>query len=177
MDNQPTTQPKQSGLATAARVLGIVSIATFVLWLLSIPLGILAIIFGAVSLKSGGKGKVGLILGIIGVVLSILSFVLIFTALPNLQKAQRDSARKFDVSQISTDITSYQAENKGLLPDPASIPVTDLSYVTSIAGSGSPTATTAVYRAGFDCDGQQASARSYAISVLLESGVTYCEEV
>ena len=176
MDNQPTTQPKQSGLATAARVLGVISIATFVLWLLSIPLGILAIIFGAVSLKSGGKGKVGLILGIIGVVLSILSFVLIFTAIPNLQKAQRDSLRKYDVSQISTDITSYQSQNKGTLPDPASIPITNLSYVTSISGSGSPTETTAIYTVGVDCNGQKTSARSYAISILLENKSTYCQD-
>lgn len=68
---------EQKGLSIAAMVLGIVSVALFCLWYLSIPCAILAIIFGVIGGKKGGKGmaKAGLILGIIAIALDILVIV------------------------------------------------------------------------------------------------------
>lgn len=61
----------------ASLVLGIISIVTALFWYITIPTGILAIIFGVKSVrKTGSKlGKAGLITGIIG--LSIFAFVYI----------------------------------------------------------------------------------------------------
>ena len=69
-----------SGMATASLVLGIVGIATFLFCGLGALLGLLAVIFGAVSLsnarKAGGapwvgRARAGLITGIVALVLGI----------------------------------------------------------------------------------------------------------
>ena len=59
----------KSAMAIASLPLGIISIITNWFWYLSLPAGILAIIFGAkTTRKLGSKlGKSGLITGIIGV--------------------------------------------------------------------------------------------------------------
>lgn len=176
MAEHTSNQPNKNGLAITGLVLGILSIVLFALLPISTLLGILAIIFGAVSLRSGGKAKAGLILGIIGVLVSIIVFFIIFIALPSLQVSQRDTTRKSDVSQISTYVTSYQADNQGALPGATTVPVADLLYITSIKDSGEPTTRAAIYTPGTDCSGQKTSPRDYSISILLENNSTYCQE-
>lgn len=58
-------------------VLGILSILTALFWYITLPSGILAIIFGVKSVhKTGSKiGKAGMILGIIG--LALFAFIYI----------------------------------------------------------------------------------------------------
>ncbi len=58
-------------------VLGILSILTALFWYISLPSGILAIVFGVKSVhKTGSKiGKAGMILGIIG--LALFTFIYI----------------------------------------------------------------------------------------------------
>lgn len=60
-----------------ALVLGIISIISCLFWYITLPTGILAIIFGAKAVKrtGNGLGKVGLITGIIG--LSMFAFIYI----------------------------------------------------------------------------------------------------
>ena len=67
----------KSGKPVASLVLGIISIVTNLFWYITLPTGILAIIFGAISArKTGSKiGKAGLITGIIG--LTLFAFVYI----------------------------------------------------------------------------------------------------
>ncbi len=67
----------KSGMPVASLVLGIISIVTNLFWYITLPTGILAIVFGAKSAKRMGSklGKAGLILGIIG--LSLFLFVYI----------------------------------------------------------------------------------------------------
>lgn len=70
----------RKGFAIAALVLGIVSIVLACLWFLSIPCGILAIIFGALGLKSTKKGLsiAGIVTGIIGTLALVIILIISF---------------------------------------------------------------------------------------------------
>lgn len=77
-NNMPTKDRK--GFAIAALVLGIVSTVLSCNLYISVPCGILAIIFGFLSLKSSKRGFsiAGLITGIVGVTITILITVIAF---------------------------------------------------------------------------------------------------
>ena len=68
---------EKTGMPVASLVLGIISIVTNLFWYVTLPTGVLAIIFGAKSAKKTGSkiGKAGLITGIVG--LSLFTFVYI----------------------------------------------------------------------------------------------------
>lgn len=68
---------KYSSMNVASLVLGIISIVLCLFWYMTIPAGILAIIFGAkTSRKLGSKlGKAGLITGIVGLSLFALIYI------------------------------------------------------------------------------------------------------
>lgn len=55
--------------------------------------------------------EVVLVLAIAGLI-----FLMVFIALPALQRSQRDTQRKNDLSRLNTALSSYQSNNKGLLP-------------------------------------------------------------
>ena len=59
---------EKSTIGIAGFVLGIISILSALFWYITLPSGILAIIFGAKSVKRIGSklGKAGMILGIVG---------------------------------------------------------------------------------------------------------------
>ena len=82
-ENENSKIPKKDkkGFAIASMVLGIVALVLFCVWYLSIPCGILAIIFGILSLKSTGKGMAiaGLITGGIGLAIAFIIFMALFT--------------------------------------------------------------------------------------------------
>lgn len=67
----------KSGMGVASLVLGIISIITALFWYMAIPTGVLAIVFGAKSVKKTGSklGKAGLITGIVG--LALFAFIYI----------------------------------------------------------------------------------------------------
>lgn len=67
----------KSAMNVASLVLGIISIITALFWYITLPTGILAIVFGVKSaLKTGSKiGKAGMITGIVG--LSLFAFIYI----------------------------------------------------------------------------------------------------
>lgn len=76
---------ESKGMSIAAMVLGIVSVVFCCIAYISIPCAILAIIFGFVGKKKGGKGMAitGIILGIIALgldVLAIAGIATLFTA-------------------------------------------------------------------------------------------------
>ncbi|MBQ3297483.1 MAG: DUF4190 domain-containing protein [Bacilli bacterium] len=64
-------------------VLGIISILTSLFWYMSIPTGIVAIIFGVKSYKKIGSklGLAGMITGIVGLALSLLIYITLFIIL------------------------------------------------------------------------------------------------
>ena len=68
---------RKSGMPVASLTLGIVSIVTVLFWYITLPTGVLAIIFGAISAKKLGSklGKAGLITGIVG--LAMFAFIYI----------------------------------------------------------------------------------------------------
>jgi amino acid transporter len=100
---------KSQGLAIGALVCGILSLIFFCFNILSIPLGIVAIILGVVAGgkarrgEAGGEGlaKTGMILGIAGIALSLLITVLAYAGMSFLgnkaqelqQKAQQEVER------------------------------------------------------------------------------------
>lgn len=66
----------KKGFAIAALVLGIIAIVLCCIWYISIPCGILAVIFGILGIKSSKKGMsiAGLVTGAIGLIVSIIIF-------------------------------------------------------------------------------------------------------
>ena len=72
---------KNSAMAIAALPLGIISIVLSLFWYITVPTGILAIVFGAKSTRKYGSklGKSGLITGIVG--LSLFAFIYITMAI------------------------------------------------------------------------------------------------
>lgn len=68
-----------------------------------------------VQVKNNMKGftiiEVVLVLAIAGLI-----FLMVFIALPALQRNQRDQARKNDVSTVAGAVTSYSSNNRGAFP-------------------------------------------------------------
>lgn len=178
-------KPNNSGLATASLTLGILATVLGIVGIGAI-LGILAVVFGALSLK-GNKSKslAGIITGAIGIILFVLTLIFILFIAPkatdDLRASQRDAQRKNDVSTLVSDITFYASNNRGQLPDNEWVSgmTYKLDTITSTQidnGSRSvePTNDTAVYRNGEDCNGST-SARKFSVTVLLENGSKYCQ--
>lgn len=63
--------------------------------------------------------------------IAALIFLMVFIALPALQRSQRDTARKSDVSIVAAAVTSYQSNNRGVFPNTAQL----VSYVTNVSGN------------------------------------------
>lgn len=80
--NNDKKQPQKDrkGFCIASLVLGIVALVLFCVWYLSIPCGILAVIFGILGMKASNKGMAiaGLITGSIGLVISTLIIIMLF---------------------------------------------------------------------------------------------------
>ena len=70
----------KKGFCIASMVLGIVALVFACVWFISIPCGILAIIFGIIGIKTVNKGMAisGLITGGIGLAISFVIFMALF---------------------------------------------------------------------------------------------------
>ncbi|HOV40538.1 MAG TPA: DUF4190 domain-containing protein [Oscillospiraceae bacterium] len=81
---QPGNPPAKSGLSIASMVLGILSILFFCIPYISIPLAIVGLILGIISLvkKQGGKGMAiaGVICSAIGFVIGIIIIIMAIAA-------------------------------------------------------------------------------------------------
>lgn len=177
---QPARPSK--GLAITSLVLGIVSLLFALAWFIAIPLAITAIVLGSVYLAKnkgvkGGKGMAitGIILSGLALLASVLFAMLIALAVPALQEGQRDTARKNDLAVMSSDISMYQVNNRGALPEVSYIATGALIEVTEVSANGEPTQSTAVYQIGADCEGVP-SEGSYNLKIKLESGDVYCTD-
>lgn len=53
--------------------------------------------------------------------IAALIFLMVFIALPALQRSQRDTARKTDVSTVAAAINTYTSGNKGTFPSSAAL--------------------------------------------------------
>ncbi len=72
--------------------------------------------------------EVVLVLAIAGLI-----FLMVFIALPALQAGQRDTARRSDVSNVASAVTSYVSSNRGNFP---AANATSLDSVLGAQGSG-----------------------------------------
>lgn len=53
--------------------------------------------------------------------IAALIFLMVFIALPALQRSQRDTARKSDVSSVAAGVTSFTSNNRGAFPTVADV--------------------------------------------------------
>lgn len=162
------------------------------------------------SQKSSQKGftiiEVVLVLAI-----AALIFLVVFLAVPALQRSQRDTQRRADVGRLHAAIVNDAGNRQGTLPtvdtnflntrlrihgdtfsDPAKddytvvtgVHATGTNGVTGGTPSAGTTYTTAnsniYYMSGAKCSVNgtfvPAGARSFAVSVVLESGGVYCQD-
>ncbi len=142
--------------------------------------------------------EVVLVLAIAGLI-----FLMVFVALPALQRGQRDTQRRDDVSRVVSQLQSYATNNRGALPandvfaastfqtgylkataDETSEfkdPKTGVSYVIVQGGAGDRTLEEGQlqYSRGASCNGENASgsgsARQAAIRVKLEGSGYFCQ--
>ncbi len=79
IDEKTTKKDDKKGLCITSLVLGIVTIAFIWLWYVSIPCGVLAIIFGVLGRKGEEKGMAiaGIATGAIGLVISIVLLIVL----------------------------------------------------------------------------------------------------
>lgn len=141
-----------------------------------------------VRTKSNSKGftiiEVVLVLAIAGLI-----FLMVFIALPALQRNQRDTARKNDVSIVASAVTTYTTNNRGAFPTAANLAgyLDDLSDNTDktqvSVNTGNPTSVAPVDAAvvivqGMKCGAStntsqelvDGTARQFAVVTKLESG-------
>jgi prepilin-type N-terminal cleavage/methylation domain-containing protein len=144
--------------------------------------------------------EVVLVLAIAGLI-----FLMVFIALPALQRSQRDTQRKNDVSRAVTAITNYTSNNRGALPtlnaafvssylavsgdtfsDPSgstyvftSSSTATLSGTFTASGSGANQGVI-YYSVGSTCGSTSdtivdAGARKVALRIYLEGGGFFCQ--
>ncbi len=141
--------------------------------------------------------EVVLVLAIAGLI-----FLMVFIALPALQRGQRDTQRRDDLSTFISQITSYSTNNRGGVPNTAAKldtfktnylkwqadgsgefndPKTGIGYVINYTAAA-PTAEGAIsYYANRVCNGESmtstgATARSAAAIVKLEGSGLFCAD-
>lgn len=134
--------------------------------------------------------------------IAALIFLMVFIALPALQRGQRDTQRKSDVARISTQVSNYASANRGTVPttlvgtfttnylggastsvagDEYKDPTTGLGY-TLLASNVLPANAGEVgYRKGASCATNgtggfaAGTANQYAVSIFLEgTKAPYC---
>lgn len=74
--------------------------------------------------------EVVLVLAIAGLI-----FLVVFLALPALQRGQRDSQRKTDLGKVMSQVTAYQSNNQGALPAAANWNTTFKTSYLAVGGS------------------------------------------
>ena len=137
--------------------------------------------------------EVVLVLAIAGLI-----FLMVFIALPALQRSQRDTQRRDDVSRFVSQLTSYSTNNKGALPTYAKVSDAGAdgflnAYLKADQGEfNDPTSGTRYtvtnndpqvgqiqYSLGDECNGEDikdsASARQAAVRTRLEGSGYYCQ--
>lgn len=145
------------------------------------------------------KSKSGFTIIEVVLVLAIagLIFLIVFLAVPALQRSQRDTQRKQDLSRLVAAVQSYQSNNRGAIPVTATAPVSGFvsSYLTKDSAfddpSGgtytldpasttpttvsTPTDGSIVYVIGRDCANGAVGSKKVAFVVGLEGGGVACQ--
>lgn len=80
------------------------------------------------SAKTMGDGELGgftIIEVVLVLAIAALIFLMVFIALPTLQRNQRDTQRRNDLARLQTQITNWQSNNSGKLPGVSNVPAID----------------------------------------------------
>ena len=136
--------------------------------------------------------EVMLVLAIAGLI-----FLMVFIALPALQRGQRDSQRRQDVSRFMSQVNSFSTNNRGDVPaeDATKMQAFLKDYMKQLDGefkdpqtgedytvafTGEPTTSKLIYKTSTKYDGEVfesgAGTRSVAIRIALEGSGTYCQD-
>lgn len=141
--------------------------------------------------------EVVLVLAIAGLI-----FLMVFIALPALQRNQRDTQRRDDASRVVSQLQNFATNNKGSLPDDArwrgsfqndylkrssgefNDPKTGNAYVladAAVAGDAALPDSTVQYLRGYTCSGENATSgggnRQGAVRFKLEGSGHFCQNV
>lgn len=68
------------------------------------------------KMAPGEKGGFTIIEVVLVLAIAGLIFLMVFIALPALQRSQRDTQRRNDIANLASSITRYQTNNNGKLP-------------------------------------------------------------
>lgn len=74
------------------------------------------------KMATGDPGGFTIIEVVLVLAIAGLIFLMVFIALPSLQRSQRDTQRRNDMANVSSKITQYQTNNNGKLPSSGSTP-------------------------------------------------------
>ena len=162
-------------------------------------------IFNMNSINKNNKKGFTIIEVVLVLAIAGLIFLMVFLALPALQRSQRDTQRKNDASRLRAAITDYTSNNRGALPwtDTGTI-ANDSAFLTNYVLKGSSfndPSTNAQYtveakdtksavsmgdaaigtmyvaaKAACGNDGAIKSGNSIVVSVKTENGVANCVE-
>jgi prepilin-type N-terminal cleavage/methylation domain-containing protein len=130
--------------------------------------------------------------------IAALIFLMVFIALPALQRNQRDTQRRNDVGRFVSQVSNYSTNNKGKIPVEAGLPAFVTNYLKGGTGGefndpktgdpyvvawslGAPTEDGRMYYyAGATCDGEtivsSTGSRMGAVAVKLEGSGVFCQE-
>jgi prepilin-type N-terminal cleavage/methylation domain-containing protein len=142
--------------------------------------------------KDGGFTiiEVMIVLAVAGLIMAI-----VLVAIPQLQRSQRNSARRDIMSRIKTEIDSYAGNNNGRVPnDATTLAAVNTRYLTGVNiedpstgnslfpswrddTTNTPAVGASNYAINASCNGEAligGSARNYAFWTQLEGGAIYC---
>ena len=84
--------------------------------------------------SSSQKPALPIIEVVLVLAIAALIFLMVFIALPALQRNQRDTQRKNDMSRLKTAIDSYKANNRGKVPEFSIIGYANMPFSTTELG-------------------------------------------
>lgn len=99
-------------------------------------------------MKTGGSSKTGFTIIEVVLVLAVagLIFIMVFVALPALQRSQRDNARREDLMDFIAKAKDYSQNNRGALPGSAESNTDAIINVTWSEALGASTGNTNTWR-------------------------------
>ena len=137
--------------------------------------------------------EVVLVLAIAGLI-----FLMVFVALPALQRGQRDSQRRSDISRFMSQINSYQTNNGGRVPSadkdamgkflnnymkrsPGEFVDPQSGNNYTVGFSGNPSTSHIIYATQTKCNGEEFTSagskkRAVAVRIKLEGSGIYCQD-
>lgn len=131
--------------------------------------------------------------------IAALIFLMVFIALPALQRSQRDTQRKNDISKFVSQLSSYSTNNRGKLPPASDVDDFARSYLKWSAGdagefkdplsqtgyelkgdAGDPKVGEIQYARGSKCNDESLSSGAgngqAAVRTQLENGGIFCQD-